>query len=411
MSLYATKCATFSRESEDGKPLDRALAYAAKNGGLPVFAHEQSRGRYFIVTGYNSFFVQYMRKKCVSERTYHEYIHGVCNLYVDIDAERFGNPQLYEDNYACELINNEILAAFYRLYGISKEYVEIIELDSSTNVKLSRHYIYNIKDENGSYTVGWESNKECGLFMRYIQSRISPRTHPGLFVIGGTKHKTRKFIVDLQPYGNDKKCMRTYMSCKPGDSRKLLRTHKEKVENITEPNWLLYLKSLACFFVGNEEKKLTRVLRVTNINNKESNINIDALIPFMKMKRSYHCSYSNNNNNDASCTNMPDEYLELVKSTLQYKMYSIKYSEEHETARIWVYNKYCAVKGDFHEQNHVYYIFNFRSGVYYQSCLVEACGGRHSEPLPIPDYTPKCKQRLSTVSLSLIFPLKTIKCL
>jgi len=412
--LYSCTHATFRGESEQGKPLDRALEYAEKRG-LRVFGHERQlysnssrTGRYFIVTSYHSFFTKYMNR-CLQRRTYHEYIQGACNLYMDIDAERYGNPGLYEDDKACELVVDAVLCELRRRYSIERSSVEIIELDCSTEVKLSRHYVFNIRDADGRYTVGWRSSRHCGLFMRAVASKIDRRRHAGLFVLGGKKDRQRKFIVDLQPYGN-KKCLRTYMSCKPGDCRRLLRTREEKTAGITEPNFLTFLKSMICFFVGNESGQLSRVLTVTEKQKRVPGLaqgQIDAVAGLVRSAKRAYCA----DDDSSTGIELPAEYMELVKSTLQCRMYSARYNEETQTLRTWVYSKYCAIKGDEHEHNHVFYVFNFGTGMYYQGCLVDACGGRYSEPQPIPDYVPSCKRRKleHMICLRSLFPLKSFE--
>lgn len=404
MSLYANDCVTFYGGD---RPLDRATAYAREHG-LPVFGHEKGKGRYFIVTGYNNFFVNYMRCKAVRERVYHEYIRGSCNLYIDIDAERYNNPNLYDDDKACSLVVQAIMEELWRQFGIHKQSVDVVELDSSTRDKLSRHYIFNIRDENGRYTIGWKNSSHCGIFMRILSARINKERYPGLFVsavIG--KRKTQKFIVDLQPYGRNK-CMRTYMSCKPGDCQRLLRTAEEKKEGSTEPKYVTFLKSMICVFAGNDDRKLSRVLQMTNTDSSSD------VIPsqIAALAKVVHCRRKRYINEDCldvrSSQDVPSDYLKLVKSTLKQNMYSVVYRQDKDIVRAWVYDKYCRVKGSCHRKNHVFYEFNFATGVYYQSCLSDACAGRQSKHKPIPNYVPKKRHKTVMLPLSEIFPMKQI---
>ena len=395
MTTFSDVHLKFVGETERGKPLDRARCCSKKNGYLPIFAKETLYGRSIIVTGYNKFFVRYMKDVQAKQRCYHEYIVGMCNLYIDIDAERFGNPQLYEDNKACDLILDMVYERLYERYKIKKERVDVVCLDSSNERKLSRHYIFNIRDENGYYTVAWRDSIQCGIFMNSIVARFNVTQYPGLYVTAGQKAYTKNCIIDRQVYGRNKS-LRTYMSGKPKDPTRLLRTPQELDNRSTTPNLITFLHSLVCYFVGNEYKNMTQVLSMHEDVSRETKMVLNnAQLMELTLKKEHKSRYSKRK--VSSSNDIPDEYLEVVKKTLKHSLYGMCYDKQTNSLRTWVDSKVCEIAGKKHSKNHVYYTFNFDKGIYYQGCLSEnnGCVGKHGPIRNLIGY--KTQKRRKTV--------------
>lgn len=384
--------ATFKSVNAEGKPLERAIRYATKNGGLPVFAKESERGRTIVVTSYSTFFFRDVKAVPLKQRCNHEYILGPCNLFIDIDAERFGNAHLYSDDTASNIIVDAILSELQKQFGIESQRVDVVCLDGSTKTKLSRHYTFNIRDSNGSYSVAWKNSTECGLFIDGVIARLNPHTHPGIYT--RSKKCAYKCIIDKQVYGT-RRSLRTYMSTKPKQPEKLLRTPEERQSGSTAPQLLTFLQSLVCHFLGNDQKEMTRLLTVScSTEDAQNSTAFDDLVQCggsFRPRRRFD-SYSNDS------SDIPEDLLQLVRHTLKCDLYNTSYNTSSNRLFTRVYSKECEIAKRKHSGNNVYYIFLFNSGVYYQGCPSEHCAGKHGPIRDIPGYNKRRKRRKVAVS-------------
>lgn len=400
----------FYGDTEAGKPLDRALRFARQHGKLPVFAKETEKGRTIIVCDHTHLFMNYLNVPLSSRACYHEYIVGPCNLFIDIDADRHGNPQLYTDDKACELILKTVLQQLHSRFHIKESQVQIVDLDSSDEHKLSRHLILNLShhDLEGSgtnTTIAWKSSRECGAFMRQVIALLPERTYPGLYARGEKKnaqHTASSCIVDMQVYGN-RRSLRTYMSAKPGCPWRLLRSKEERKANCTTPQLVPFFQSLVCYFLGNEQKKQLKLLQFSP-EKSSSTLTAEAALLFAQLPRTCRKRFRTGGGDTLLLDDCPASYLECVKQALPFRLYGLKYNAEKQTLLTWAYNKQCELAGHEHEKNNVYYVFDFTAGVYRQGCLNEThgCSKKRGQDRPIPGHTPPPPSSSSSSSTPII---------
>jgi hypothetical protein len=115
-----------------------------------VFAVEKSTTgkRKYIVGHLGRFLDYYWRKVDPKQRHYYELIREKtpCRLYFDLEFSKLSNPDINQEE-AYELLQDfieELILEFDRIYGISICNGSIVDLDSSTEKKFSRHLVVHL---------------------------------------------------------------------------------------------------------------------------------------------------------------------------------------------------------------------------------------------------------------------------
>ena len=118
--------------------------------------------RHFIVASFDEFWRRY-RKLPKKKRNFYEVIPEgqLCRLYFDLEFYKSENPDLQGSDVLDTFIH---LVCFYlrEKFGISCNRGDIIDLDSSTSDKFSRHLIFHMSESL------FCNNIECGNFVKYI---------------------------------------------------------------------------------------------------------------------------------------------------------------------------------------------------------------------------------------------------
>lgn len=178
-----------------------------------VFAKESSLTgkRKFICANMGRFMDHYWRNCDVHTRHYYELIKETspCRLYFDMEFNRPANTSI-TDLVAEELLDQffeELRYEFRSVYGISISRTQLVDLDSSTAKKFSRHWVLHLPCHSL-----FSDNREAGVFVRHLMARLEEERESGLldakdlhtlstFLAVNDETSTRKtYFVDLGVY-------------------------------------------------------------------------------------------------------------------------------------------------------------------------------------------------------------------
>eukprot|EP01083_Nonionella_stella_P019002 52845_1 len=175
------------------------------NEDLQIFAKEicydNSYGkRTYLVTNYIHFFKRYQSMK-PHDKCYYELIREgfKCKLYFDIEYETQFNPNIDGDDLI--VIFKEFLIEYIaKELSINITKSDIIDLNSTTDIKFSRHLIIVFPTN----TV-FNSNQDCGVFVRTMCDEIRQIAKKALYRFSETpitakgKKLDMLFVYDMDP--------------------------------------------------------------------------------------------------------------------------------------------------------------------------------------------------------------------
>ncbi|XP_053515879.1 DNA-directed primase/polymerase protein isoform X1 [Artibeus jamaicensis] len=135
-----------------------------------VFAleHEVGEGqRVYLVTTYVEFWFYYKSRKNLLHC--YEVIpeNAVCKLYFDLEFNKVANPGA-DGKKMVALLIEYVCKALQELYRVNCSAEDVLNLDSSTDAKFSRHLIFQLRD------VAFKDNIHVGNFVRTI---LQPAFH------------------------------------------------------------------------------------------------------------------------------------------------------------------------------------------------------------------------------------------
>ena len=196
-----------------------------KHGGLPIYACDKESktvgAKVFYTGSYDQFWSMY-GKLPSKERCFYETIlpEQPCHLYIDMEGDIVLNDKGEDVNdlleSSVELLNELIDFLIIFIKGessngasnvaIKKEDIKVIELDSSSEKKFSKHYIIKLFTSNDT-PIMFFNNFHCGAFMRRFQKYI-------VQMYGGvednkffhnhtsqiTNNSTKNFMIDMGVY-------------------------------------------------------------------------------------------------------------------------------------------------------------------------------------------------------------------
>lgn len=188
-----------------------AVVVSDKSGNLPIFsldkANPKTPGAKCFYTASYDLFWQYYSGLNPNERCFYETLlpNQLCHLYGDIEGLKGKNKTVdFEDLYSN--LMKELESFLKSHLKLQKETgIRIVDLDSTTAKKFSKHCIFKI---DGCY---FRNNYHCGAFMRRFQKYILEKYgHPAggrnPFFIWSDKetdfkdHSNKVFFVDLGVY-------------------------------------------------------------------------------------------------------------------------------------------------------------------------------------------------------------------
>ncbi|KAK4726573.1 hypothetical protein R3W88_031490 [Solanum pinnatisectum] len=380
--------ATFPRQ-------DEAMKYAKEQTDARVFSYQDhvNGQRRFLVSTYKEFWRRYKTMNPKFRHHYEVIQEGLpCHLYFDLEFNKRENADKNEDEMV-DLLIQVIFDAVKEKYSLEGNNDWVVELDSSNEEKFSRHLIIRFPK------AAFKDNSHAGAFVTEICSRISSISeHDGrfrkLFVTKDSSSTDIPFhlFVDKAVYSRNR-CFRLALSSKAGKSSVLLPSGRFKCKDMSEEE--VFMASLICNMDADFEKLLICTMDLDCL---------EALQFDTESTRSFqqHSAVSLNFDLNACTSDDPsktyltgkspfpylDVFIESVASigNIPGKIRSWYWFSEYA---LMVYsmsrNRFCERIGRQHKSNHVMYVVDLQSCVYYQKCYDPDCRGYRSPLRPVPD--------------------------
>ncbi|XP_058085970.1 uncharacterized protein LOC131233321 isoform X2 [Magnolia sinica] len=375
---------------------EQAMRFAKAHVKVYVFSYQDHLNgqRRFLVSTYTEFWRRYKNMDPKFRHHYEVIQEGLpCHLYFDLEFSKKVNPEK-DGAEMVDILILVILDALFDKYAIKGDQEWIIELDSSTEEKFSRHLIVRIPE------MAFKDNSHAGAFVAEICSRISiaresdPRLDK-LYALKDSKcpTQTSQLFLDTAVYSRNR-CFRLALSSKAGKSSVLLPTGRFKCKNMSQQQ--MFMESLICRMDADCKKllicKMDLDCKKTLCFDSEVNSNCEQ-----SSKASQEIAHQ------ACTSNLPGTYLtgkspfpaldffvESIASigNVSGRIRSWYWFSEHG---LMVYsmsrNRYCERIGREHKSNHVMYVVDFKRAGYYQKCYDPDCRGYRSPLRPIPNDT------------------------
>ncbi|XP_076678438.1 DNA-directed primase/polymerase protein [Andrena cerasifolii] len=347
-----------------------------------AFVYQRDNGRRKFVVAHPEMYWGHTAHKPPEMRCSYEIIpeYSPCRLYLDLEYSKELNPNSDGPSMTNTII--DIFCAYFLYHwGLLCNAYNVLNLDSSTSTKFSRHVIFNIKDVafKDSYHVGRLVKSICKDIMACVLAE--ERRHNALSCFSQGKleqlfiqtDKDRRLFVDTGVYTKNRH-FRVYKSTKWGKQSHL--TVSEDCKYITSSSHKdidlsIFLSSLVSYFVTRKDLVL---LEYSQVNTVAANC-------FKNVPQQYSYPKANTCNSKYPAL---DKYIRELISPGKVRL--CKY---FESTRMLVYEtteyRYCENIGRCHKSNNVFWIVDARGKALYQKCHDEDCFGFTSEPKQLPE--------------------------
>jgi hypothetical protein len=352
-----------------------------------------------LATTYLAFFEKY-RKARAEEKHFYEVIPEghACKLYFDIEFNRDLNPSC-DGDHLIDILIEAVSQELVRVFHIGKcTKNDVLDLDSSTDKKFSRHLIFNLKD------AVFADNLQAGNFVAYLSDQLKQEicsADPSSKIrqlIVKSPHTTEDLFIDLGVYSRNRN-FRILWSSKLGKSAHLclvkasqFKTHylmkhrdlwKNEQYKCLRRNELftLFLSSLVCSvrFDGSQHP---RILTFDFVSKP---------LPGVSARAAYRKS-------EAPCvieklSHSPFDQLDsfvLSQVTTGGVNGIITKTAYFPEGNMLTYdigkNRWCWNIGRQHKSNHIMIVIDLKQGVFYQKCHDPECQkiNYKSSDFPIP---------------------------
>ncbi|XP_053977911.1 DNA-directed primase/polymerase protein-like isoform X1 [Hylaeus volcanicus] len=364
-----------------------ALATAFKESNdvdmLSTFVYQNDNGyRKFVVAHPEIYWWHYVHRPA-EKRCSYEIIpeNRPCRLYLDLEYTIEMNPESDGTSMTKTLI--DIFNAYFLMHwALPSNINNVLNLDSSTNEKFSRHIIFNIKNVafKDNYHVGRFVKSICNDILDYILSKKEEHNILGSFdrakleqLIVQTKND-KKLFIDTSVYTKNRH-FRIYKSTKWGKQSNLVISKDSKyipsiLYNDRELN--IFLDSLISYFTSKKDLILLEY----------SENNVEA-----KHFKGQIQQYNFNKNSHSNCNSRYSVLDKYIRNLILPG--KIRLCKHFTSAKILVYEtsgyRYCENIGRCHKSNNVSLFVNLKSKTMYQRCYDEDCSGFQSEPKQLPE--------------------------
>lgn len=375
--------ATFPRQ-------DEAMKFVKCHHSAHVFSYQDHMNgqRRFLVSTYKEFWQRYKRMDSKVRHHYEVIQEGLpCHLYFDLEFNKRDNAEKDGDEMV-DLLISVILEALLEKYSIHGSEEWVVELDSSTEEKFSRHLIIRIPK------AAFKDNSHVGAFVTEICSRIScskeeDRRFEKLFVLKDSAVQCYLFV-DTAVYSRNR-CFRLALSSKAGKNSVLLPTGRFKCKDMSEED--MFMASLICKMDIDCEKLLICKMDLDCVKtlyfDTEEKRNFGKYYNAPQRFAVNACTSNLERTYFMGKSPFPalDMFIESIASSgnVSGKVRSWYWFSEYG---LMVYNmsrnRYCERIGREHKSNHVMYVIDIKRAVYYQKCHDPDCRGYRSPLRPVP---------------------------
>ncbi|KAL3524326.1 hypothetical protein ACH5RR_017160 [Cinchona calisaya] len=379
--------ATFPRQ-------DEAIKYAQGHAKSRVFCYQDhvNGQRRYLVSTYKEFWRRYKQMSPKFRHHYEVIEEGLpCHLYFDLEFDKRENLNRNGDEMV-DLLLSVVFDALREKYCVETNHDCVVELDSSTTEKFSRHLIVRLPK------TAFKDNSHAGAFVAEICSRIKKSRETegrfkNLFISkdSNSADSPCQLFVDTAVYSRNR-CFRLPLSSKAGKTSVLVPSGRFKCKDMSEEE--MFMVSLICCMDIDCEKLL--ICKMDLDCAKALHFETETTNDFNKHSGFAQEFDLNACTTDASRTYLMgkspfpalDVFIENVASigNVTGKIRSWYWFSEYG---LMVYsmsrNRYCERIGRQHRSNHVMYVVDIKRGNYYQKCHDPDCKGYRSPLRPIPD--------------------------
>uniref|UniRef100_A0A0A9XIQ3 DNA-directed primase/polymerase protein n=1 Tax=Lygus hesperus TaxID=30085 RepID=A0A0A9XIQ3_LYGHE len=356
------------------KKQEDALNYAkSAKGSLMTFAFEPqdfSTGRLFLAA-HPEVFWHYDSQRSNSERCSYEVITeaAACKLYADLEYDKCSNPHSKGQEMVSIFIDI-VCKAIFREWGVRCLREHVLDLDSSTSAKFSRHLIFNLP------SACFGNNHHVGIFLKRLCQDVTSSIDMGvvsdslqgtslsdlrqLFVLDGKGNQ--KLFCDLSVYSKNRH-FRVYRSTKKGKNAPLLLSADNTFEVSGDLN--TFLSSLVTYVSSN-----CRVLEVKNVE---------------------MCSGQKGPRRSiGGAEGAAPSPLPIVDKFINHAVHPgrVQKSYYFASSKVIVYNivgnRFCGNINREHKSNNVKFVVDLDKYEYYQKCHDFECSGYRSPAKPLP---------------------------
>ncbi|CAL7938332.1 unnamed protein product [Xylocopa violacea] len=368
----------FEKQAE---ALDTAFKESDDFDMLCTFVYQRDNGYRKFVVAHPERYWWYYEHRSAEKRCSYEIIpeNCPCRLYLDLEYSIELNPLNDGPSMTSTLIDIFCTYLLTR-WGIPCNKYNVVNLDSSTDEKFSRHLIFNVKDVafKNNYHVGSLVKSVCKDILDYL---ISPeetqynvlscfdRTKLERLVVETKKGK--KLFIDTAVYTKNRH-FRIYKSTKWGKQSNLILSSDCKYipsNSNNDKELSLFLDSLVSYFVTRKDLILLECSDSGAVDTK-------------CFKGEIRYNYCENNNNYSKYPVL-DKYIRTLIHPGK-----IRVCKYFEAVKILVYEtsgyRYCENIDRCHKSNNVFLIVDLRNKTVYQKCHDEDCFGFKSTPRQLP---------------------------
>ncbi|WOH14322.1 hypothetical protein DCAR_0933841 [Daucus carota subsp. sativus] len=373
---------------------EQAISYQKEHSNVFIFSYQDhvNGQRRFVVSSYKEFWRRYKNMNPKYRHHYEVIQEGLpCHLYFDLEFNKIENS----NNNGEEMVDILLSLVFDFMnekYSIEGDKEFVVELDSSTEEKFSRHIIICFPN------TAFKNNRHAGAFVGEICSRIqNERGRDGrfekLFILKdrNSSHVNKEVFIDRAVYSRNR-CFRLPLSSKARKTSILLPTGRFKCRLMSEED--MFMASLICKVDVDVQKILICEKDIGCSNTLQFatqvhvNFHKDYGVPRNLLSNSCIIDSSRIFQTGRSLFPLLDMFVESVASlgNISGKIHSWHWFSEYG---IMVYNmsknRYCERIGRQHKSNHVIYVVDLRRASYYQKCHDPDCRGYRSPLRPVPE--------------------------
>lgn len=365
------KVEVFQKRGKGDKPQDKATEYALKNGSLPIFGkHIAERNFHFLVTGWHHFFSLFSQM-APEERVYNEIIKEgePFNFYADLELYRDFNPEMKpgseKEAEIIEEAKKGVKAAVLRCFPhVTEEEMSLIDLDSSDQKKLSRHFVVRIA---GKALKDWQT-----ALVIYEDMASNTPADSVLWVVDEKFPDKKRFFLDRSVYTKNRQ-FRMYGSRKFGSYRFFHVPGFDKPGDT--PDEKTFWKSLVSYFPY-EEKIALSILEIKKPLKGKKITRPPGTAPDAKKRKT-----STKKSSVSSGNWITDELSGIFND----EVYKVQMQEDENTCWLWVKSHDCQIAAVPHKSNHIKYLFDLNTRQFTQKCNSPSCKGMSGQTEKIPD--------------------------
>ena len=323
--------------------------------------------KFLVCSSRRDFWFEYLE---LPSRHYYELIreNDPCNLYFDLefDSTLDANKQRNGEEMVQEF-KSLVLVRLQLVYRVEKEAIKVVDLESLSSKKFSRHLIFKIH--------GWkfENNRECGLFAR---SLIDEQDQDTFFVMD--KHGNSVPFVDLGVYSRNRN-FRLLLSSKIGKDNQLnfAKTSGMPTE-MSKITYEMFQETLVCD--GARDIEILPALQPKLAAPTVSKIHLKHLSSKSMSLSDKHSDYPEI---EIYITSLIDSHLPGSRSFVRS---FISYPESKTIIFVIGGSRFCNRIGREHSSNAQFYVVDLFHGTFRQRCFDPDCRTYKGPLGKLPDY-------------------------